>query len=101
MTTNFHNNAARLIVMAAEKSGLLQEIAQALHFADKTPWNMDCFACALRDELIEAFDDHTCLAGIVLEGFFGDGFDFQEASEEEIAPYLGVSSFSSTPSTQT
>ena len=31
---NFHTNAARLIVAAAEKSGLLQEIARALRYVD-------------------------------------------------------------------
>jgi hypothetical protein len=95
---NFHTNAALLIITAAEKSGLLQEIAQVLRYADWTPPNgWDCLACALREELIEAFDEHTCLASIVLESFYGEGFFLQEASEEEVAPYLGISSAPSTP----
>jgi hypothetical protein len=107
MTTrpNFHTSAAMLIVTAAEKSGLLQEIAQALRYADKTHYDMPdgtvarefCFACALREELIDAFDEHICLASIVLESFHGEGFVPHEASEEEIAPYLGISSSTSTP----
>jgi hypothetical protein len=42
MTTkaNFHGNAAMLIVLAARESGLLQEIAQALHFVDQTHYKM-------------------------------------------------------------
>jgi hypothetical protein len=55
-------------------------------------------ACALRDELIEAFDEHTCLASIVLEGFYGEGFVIREASDEEVTPYLGISSFPLAPS---
>jgi hypothetical protein len=103
--TNFHTNAALLIVTAAEKSGLLQEIAQALHYADKTHCDQPsgtvarefCLACALREALIEAFDEHTCLASSVLESFHGEGFVPREASEEEIAPYLGISSSPSEP----
>ena len=108
MTTkaNHHNNAAMLIVSAARVSGLLQEIAQALRFVDQTHYSMPdgtvarefCFACALRDELVEAFDEHTCLALGLLENFYGEGFVIHEASDEEVAPYLGISSFPYTPS---
>jgi hypothetical protein len=81
---NFHANAARLIVTAAEKSGLLQEIAQALRFVDQTHYEMPdgtvarefCFACELRTALIEAFeiDDHASLVSNLLEAFHGEGF---------------------------
>ena len=36
MAHNFHCNAAALIIAAAKKSGLLDEIAEALCFIDKT-----------------------------------------------------------------
>jgi hypothetical protein len=90
MTTelNFHTNAACLIISAAKESGLLEEIAQALHFADMTPSSMDCPACALRERLTEDFDGHVLLAYDVLECFYGEGFVLHEASEEEIVPYL-------------
>jgi hypothetical protein len=37
MATNFHSNAAALILAAAKQSGLLDEIARALCFIDKVP----------------------------------------------------------------
>ena len=90
---NFHTNASLLIVTAAEKSGLLQEIAQALRYADKTHYDQPdgttarefCLACVLRERLIEAFDEHICLASLTLESFHGEGFVICEASEESRA----------------
>jgi hypothetical protein len=94
MTTelNFRTNAACLIISTAKESGLLEEVAQALRFADMTPSSMDCPACDLRERLIEEFDGHLLLANHVLESFYGEGFVLHEASGEEIAPYLGISS---------
>jgi hypothetical protein len=88
---NFHTNAALLIISAAEKSGLLQEIAQVLRHYDQTHYSEPpgtaarefCLPCALRDELIEAFEELADL---------GRQSDFQKASAEELAPYLGSSS---------
>ena len=70
---SFHTtSAAELIVSAAKESGLLVSAAQALRYIDKSHDDMPrsttarefCRACALRDELVEAFDAHACLADI-------------------------------------
>lgn len=95
---NFHTNAAALIVTAAEKSGLLREIAETLryidkyqaHFPDGTVMREFSPTGELLDALVEAFDDHTALAINTLTSFYGESFN-PEASEEEIAPYLGIS----------
>ena len=106
---NFHDNAAVLILSAAEKSGLLQEIAQVLCYVDKTHYDEPdgtvarefCLPCALLADLAEAFDGHILLASCLLEDFHGEGFDPPEAAEEEVAPYLGFSSALSTPTPST
>jgi hypothetical protein len=102
---NFHTSAALLIVTAAEKSGLLQEIAQALHYADKTHYDQPpgtvarefCLGCTLLDAMTAALDEHRGEAVMTLEGFYDKDFVFRDASEDEIAPYLGISSSHSEP----
>lgn len=84
---------------------MLQEIAQVLCYVDKTHYDEPpgtvarefCLPCVLREMLTEAFDEHICLASGVLEDFHGEGFNPPEAAEEEVAPYLGISSAPSTP----
>ncbi len=86
---NHHTSAADVIVAAAKQSGLLNEVAEALCFIDKHgEIDHPGMACALYDELAEAFDDHTCLAVIMIEGFYGEGFCFGPFTEAELAPYL-------------
>ena len=92
MAHNFHSNAAALIIAAAKKSGLLDEIAEALCFIDKTENpSFDCRACELLDDLAEAFDEHAALPGITLEKFHGDGAaNIPRYTEEELKPYFSV-----------
>jgi hypothetical protein len=95
MADNFHTNAAALIVAAAEKSGLLEAVAEALCFIKKHPLptgeccNGLCRACAIRDDLADRFDDHICSAPIVLESFHGGGIAVGPFTKDEIAPHLG------------
>jgi hypothetical protein len=87
---NRHINAIALIVAAAEKSGLLKEVAEVLCFDDQNPNPAgDCRACELYERLAEAFDDHTGLAAGVLESFHGEGFTISPYTDAELAPYLG------------
>ena len=89
MDTNFHTNAAALIVAAAKKSGLLETVAETLCFIDKHPNPVvGCRACELRDALAGAFDAHICLPAITLESFYGEGFCTPPYSETELTPYL-------------
>jgi hypothetical protein len=96
---SFHNNAARLIISAAKESGLLESIAKALFFFDKTHCDMPdgttarefCGACTLRDDLVRAFNDHTSLASDCVVGLYGGGFAdlYGEGfAGVEIIPYL-------------
>jgi hypothetical protein len=90
-TGDIHDNAAALIVAAAKKSGLLEEVAEALCFIDKTPNSLDaagCRACELYERLAEAFDEHCCLAQGVLATFHGDGVDTGSFTADELKPYL-------------
>jgi len=84
-----HPTAAGLIIAAAEQSGLLREVAEALRFIDTTPApEVYCRTCWLRDQLAEAFDDHTCLPAVVLESFHGDGIGIGPYTDLELKPYL-------------
>jgi hypothetical protein len=88
---NYHTSAAAMVVAAAEKSGLLKEVAETLCFIDKNPGGPEavmCRACMIRDDLAEAFDDHVCLPAITLEGIYGDGFGLDPYTDAELAPYL-------------
>lgn len=65
MPMNYHNSAAALIVTAAERSGLLRDVVQALRFADTGDGHVDsylacrdnCLASAVLEELIDRFGD--------------------------------------------
>ena len=88
-TKDVHTNAAALIVAAAWKSGLLKEVAEALCFFDKHQPPFDCAACGLYEKLAEAFDEHTGLTGIFIEGFYcSEGLVIGGYTEAELAPYL-------------
>ena len=65
-----HHSARALIIAAAEKSGLLEEVAELLWFAEKHSPPMDCVVCELLRQLTEAFDNHVCLAGRVAEEMY-------------------------------
>jgi hypothetical protein len=79
--------AAALLVAAADKSGLLASIAEALCFINKHP-DPDYRMRELQDALIDAFDGHVCLPAITLEDFYGEGFDVGPLGAAELAPYL-------------
>lgn len=86
-----HNNAAALIVEAAEKAGLLREMAEALCFFDKSANPLfGCGACALRDEIAEQLDDLICTPALVMESFHGEGFSPAPPSDAELEPYLKI-----------
>jgi hypothetical protein len=86
-----HISAAVLTVAAAGKSGLLREVAEALCSFDRLQ-SIPC-CCdgphALCDALADAFDDHICTPGIVMESYFGEGF-VPSFNDTELAPYLKV-----------
>ena len=72
--SNFHTDPRELIVEAAERSGLLKEIAALIWFANKygRPAGR-CPQCELLDELVDVFDDHFCTPGIVGERVYVGG----------------------------
>jgi hypothetical protein len=81
-----HNNAAALIIAAAEKSGLLRDVANALHYSSSSD-NPVCLACGVFEELTEQFGEYCTLPGY---DFYGEGFCISEYSDEELRPYLYV-----------
>ena len=95
---NFHNNAGALILAAAERSGLLKEVAEFLHwhekrdrFAEGDRASATCLACYLLDDLTEAFDDHTGLPVHIVEATYGEGVGmYSETSAGELKPFLLV-----------
>jgi hypothetical protein len=85
---NIHTSAAALIIAAAEKSGLLREVAEALCcFNQYKRQGFLCGPCMLRDDLADEFDTHVCFAAGLLENFYGEGFT-PFFSDAEVAPYL-------------
>jgi hypothetical protein len=79
MTNDYHHpSATALVVAAAEESGLLQTIAEALRYAD-AHGHVSRLADALRTALTDAFvisiiRDDDPLVGGVLEIFYGEDF---------------------------
>ncbi len=73
--TDFYKNAAALIVAAAQSSGLLREVVDALCFIAKHPDpEASCRACAILAELADAFDEHIATPATVIESYYGEGF---------------------------
>lgn len=85
--SNFHIDPRLLIVEAAERSGLLKEVANLIWFANQhgSPGGL-CPICALVDELTEAFDQHICTPAIVGEDMYGGGFE----GGPDISPRAGT-----------
>jgi hypothetical protein len=87
---NIHTSAKALILEAAEKSGLLREVAELLWFANKH--SSPPLSRALLDRLTDAFDDHICLPAIVAEDLYGDGVDispWRPSDVDEVDAFLG------------
>ncbi len=88
---NYHKSAVGLIVAAAEKSGLLEFVAEALCFVDKkqNP-SGDCPTCAILEKLADAFDAHCVDVALVIEEFWGGPVGIGPFTKDELAPYLGT-----------
>ena len=84
---NYHDDPRELIIEAAERSGLLKEVAYLIWFAKQYGTAPRCPICELVDELTEAFDDHICTPGIVGEHVYGDGHG---GGPSDIAPAPGA-----------
>jgi hypothetical protein len=85
--SNFHNNAAVLIVAAAERSGLLRDVANALRQSREIPVDEKCLADGVLAELTENFGEECRLPGY---DFYGEGFCVTEYEDAELAPYLQI-----------
>jgi hypothetical protein len=83
---NYHNNAAALIIAAASQSGLLYEVANALHYSDTKPGG-GCLACGVLEELAVKFGEHCLAPGY---DFYGEGFCVPDYSNEVLRSYLRV-----------
>jgi hypothetical protein len=84
--------AADVILIAAKRSGLSEEIAEVLCFFynDMDPSKMvGSVVGELITRLTEAFDDHLGLATGVLCSFTGEDFPDSPYAPEKLAPYLG------------
>jgi hypothetical protein len=82
--SDIHTSAQALIIKAAEKSGLLREVAELLWFANKHRHPSGrCAVCELLDQLTEAFDDHTAMAGAAAENIYGEGLAIWPSPDEE------------------
>jgi len=93
MPMNYHYNAAALIIAAAEKSGLLRDVAQALRCADTGDGRPDgylacadnCLACAVLEQLVDRFGDECRHPRA---HHYGEDFELPKYSDAELAPYL-------------
>jgi hypothetical protein len=95
MEISFHKNAAAMIVAAAEASGLLRQVANALRqnmeiaFADdRQNSSLTCLACGwggVLEELAENFGEYCSLPGY---DFYGEGFCVTEYSDNELTLFL-------------
>jgi hypothetical protein len=95
---NFHTNAAALIVAAAQKSGLLADVAEALCIVSKHPNpSFGCAACDILDKLADEFDEHVCTAGIVVENRYGG---IPQVTDDEVAAFLGIPNDAAQPTNE-
>jgi hypothetical protein len=65
-------------------------VAEALCFDRSSNPSYQCRARELRDTLAEKLNDLICTPGIVMEEFYGDGFDPGAFSDAELASYMGL-----------
>ena len=92
---NYHVNAAALIIAAAEKSGLLDDVAQALWFISKNrkPLGEDCPACEILETLTNDFEQHGGAGSYVVDSIWGGGqehFCIKSFPEAGLAKFRGV-----------
>jgi hypothetical protein len=89
--TSSSYSAKRLIVEAAEKSGLLRSVAELLWWADK--YSEPHAPKELLAQLADAFDEHICLPLAVGENAAGgEGLCIDphgEAQEREVDEFVG------------
>jgi hypothetical protein len=86
---DYHTNAAALIIAAAETSGLLRDVAEALYFSNEHPDccnGPSCLACGVLDKLADDFGEHISVG----YDFYSEGFCLPSVSDAELAPFLGV-----------
>ena len=95
---NCHSNAAALIIAAATKSGLLEEVARALYAFDNhyeppsgVCCNFNCGPCELLSDLADAFDAHACLPDRTWESLTCEGCAVPvPESPERLATYTAI-----------
>jgi hypothetical protein len=95
MTNDHHQSAKALIIKAAEKSGLLEQVAELLWFSSKAEVAMCCSGgtcppCELLQQLTEDFDEHTCTPGIVCgDTFLCEGLSISPEDKAEASAFVG------------
>jgi hypothetical protein len=87
---NYHKSTAGLIIAAAEKSGLLADVAEALCFAAKHPGAVECAACMILEKLADEFDAHVVTASCAIEDLYGEGVGIGSFTDADLAPYLNA-----------
>jgi hypothetical protein len=98
---DIHHSAKALLLEAAEKSGLLREVASLLWWADKlqhAPQEVKsgvCPACELLNQLTDAFDEHiaepytAAASALKLSEGFGDYAPVTPEDKAEAAAFVG------------
>jgi hypothetical protein len=84
---DFHNNAAALIVAAAQRSGLRRDVANALRCSQDVSRDGSCLACGVLDQLTENFGEHCGSPGY---DFYGEGFCVTQYTDAELESFLHV-----------
>lgn len=73
--SNYHTDPRLLILEAAERSGLLREIAALIWFRERHGTAGRCPQCELLEELTDALGEHICEPAIVGERVYGNGLE--------------------------
>lgn len=82
-TNNWHTDPRALLITAAERSGLLKEIAHLLWFVEKHNLDVASAACELLEKLTEAFEEDVgSVPYILAEDIWGDGLSIEPRGEE-------------------
>jgi hypothetical protein len=85
-----HLTAEQLILRAAKDAGLTEQVAEVLWWIDQH--EVGALALdALRDALVDRFDDMICAPAIAMQDLYGEGLQpspVTEAEQAEVAAFM-------------
>jgi hypothetical protein len=83
---NYHTDAGEMLIEAAKRCGLFDEIAEFIAFAHTQPSPVHCPMCLLLDDFAEAFDVLVYTPSRLSENLFGTVPPTKQETDAPAAP---------------